>query len=113
MKQTIRVLVLILSIHQCFGQNGFPKQFEASLNISGFATIPFYSGVQQLLFDYNNLRVRFDVQGWRANQSEAYMLKYKPEDAEPDSVCQTKEKKTFLFFVMSFCIACFRGLYDV
>ncbi len=71
-------------------------------------------GVQKLLYDYEHLRVRFDVQGWRAQQNETYMLKYKPEGAETDSVSkkqlakQMKINHKFCFFLASFT-----GLYNV
>jgi hypothetical protein len=34
MKQMILSVLLILFINQCLGQTGFPKQFQATLNIS-------------------------------------------------------------------------------
>ncbi|CAF0845170.1 unnamed protein product [Adineta steineri] len=57
MKQTIISILLILFINQCVSQNGFPKQFQAILNISGLGSwdSPF-PGVKQLLYDYDNLR---------------------------------------------------------
>ncbi|CAF1189531.1 unnamed protein product [Adineta steineri] len=86
MKQTIISILLILFVNQCVSQNGFPKQFQAILNISGLGSwdSPF-PGVKQLLYDFDNLRVRFDIQGSRANQSETWMLQYKPKGAEADS----------------------------
>ncbi|CAF4359606.1 unnamed protein product, partial [Adineta steineri] len=86
MKQTIISILLILFINQCVSQNGFPKQFQAILNISGLGSwdSPF-PGVKQLLYDYDNLRVRFYIQRSRANQSETWMLQYKPKGAEGDS----------------------------
>jgi len=84
MKQIMCLLLLILFINQCFSQIGFPKQFQATLNISGASSLE--PAFQQLLYDYENLRVRFDIQGWRLKQSETYMVKYKPEGAEADSV---------------------------
>jgi hypothetical protein len=84
MKQTI---LLILFVHQCLGQTGFPKQFQATVNISGIAAWDSPAlGVKQLLYDYENLRIRFDIHGWRAQQNETFMLKYKPEGAEADTV---------------------------
>ena len=81
------VVLLLLTIHQCLGQNGFPKQFQATLNITGVNSGQIYgNGIRQLLYDYENLRARFDVQGWRAKQKETYLLKYKPEGAEANSV---------------------------
>ncbi len=80
-------VLVILFINQCLGQTGFPKQFQATLNVSGLTSwrTPM-AGVQKLLYDYEHLRVRFDIQGWRAKQNETYMVKYKPEGAEADSV---------------------------
>ncbi len=80
-------VLMIFFLHQCLCQTGFPKQFQAVLNISGLASWETSTlGVQKLLYDYEHLRVRFDIQGWRAKQNETYMLKYKPEGAEADSV---------------------------
>ncbi len=85
---------MLLFLHECLSQRGFPKQFQATLNISGMASAQILTlGVQKLLYDYEHLRVRFDVQGWRAQQNETYMLKYKPEGAEADSVSQKKLSK--------------------
>jgi hypothetical protein len=51
-------------------QTGFPKQFQAILNISGIgswdSSVP---SVKHLLYDYENLRIRFDIKGWRAKQN--------------------------------------------
>ena len=81
----------ILFINQCLSQTGFPKQFQTTLNITNHNSWPMYAnGVQKLLYDGVNLRVRIDVQGWRAQQNETYMIKYKPKDAEADSVSQKK-----------------------
>jgi hypothetical protein len=77
-------MLLILFINQCVSQKGFPKQFQATLNISKI--IWHTQDIQKLLYDYEHLRVRFDIQGWRAKQNETYMIKYKPEGAEADSV---------------------------
>ncbi|CAF1433488.1 unnamed protein product [Rotaria sordida] len=79
-------MLLILFVNQCLSQNGFPKQFQAILNISGIGSwdSPF-PGVKQLLYDYENLRVRFDIQGSRAKQNETWMLQFKPKGAEADS----------------------------
>ncbi|CAF1228125.1 unnamed protein product [Adineta steineri] len=86
MKRLLLSILFVLFINKCVSQRGFPKQFQTSLNISGSASAPILTpGVQYLLYDYNNLRVRFDVQGWRAQQNETYMIKYKPEGAEADS----------------------------
>ncbi|CAF1112052.1 unnamed protein product [Rotaria sordida] len=81
----LRILLFIL-INQCLSQTGFPKQFQAILNISGSRSwdSPF-PGVKQLLYDYKNLRVRFDIQGSQAQQNETWMLQYKPKGAEADS----------------------------
>ncbi|CAF1252746.1 unnamed protein product [Rotaria sordida] len=78
--------LLILFVNQCLSQTGFPKQFQATLNISGLRSwdSPFL-GVKQLLYDYKNLRARFDLKGSRAQQNETWILKYKPEGAEPDT----------------------------
>lgn len=87
MKRNLLAVLLILTIHQCLGQNGFPKQFQTTLNISGMNSGQTYgNGIQKLLYDYVNLRARFDVEGWRAKQKEAYVLKYRPQGAEADSV---------------------------
>jgi hypothetical protein len=86
MKQMILSVLLILFINQCLGQTGFPKQFQATLNISNLVWPTSTQNVQKLLYDYEHLRVRFDIQGWRAKQNETYMIKYKPEGAEADSV---------------------------
>ncbi|CAF1383496.1 unnamed protein product [Rotaria sordida] len=65
---------------------GFPTQFQATLNISIlYSWQTSTQDLQQLLYDYENLRVRFDVQGWRLKQNETYMIKYKPDGAEADS----------------------------
>ena len=87
MKQAAYLILLILFIHKCFGQKGFPEQFQATLNISGLNSWQVSrQGVQQLLYDYKNSRIRFDVKGWRLKQNETYMVIYKPEDAEANSV---------------------------
>jgi hypothetical protein len=86
MKQTMLTVLMMLFLHQCLGQRGFPKQFQATLTINGSSTEIYVRGVLKLLYDYENLRARFDVQGWRAQQNETYMLKYKPDGAEADSV---------------------------
>jgi len=94
MKQTMLFVLLILFINQCLCQRGFPKQFQATLNISGLPSWKTPTqGIQQLLYDYENLRVRMDIKGWSEAQNETYILKYKPEGAEADSV----SKK--LFFI--------------
>lgn len=80
----VSVLWIIL-IKQCLCQIGFPKQFQTILNVTGDTT-SLTLGVRQLLYDYENLRVRFDIKGWRSGQNETYMIKYKPEGAESDSV---------------------------
>ncbi|CAF3807080.1 unnamed protein product [Rotaria socialis] len=82
----IVLILLILFVSQCLSQNGFPKQFQAILNISGIGSwdSPF-PGVKQLLYDQKCLRVRFDIQGSRAKQNETWMLQYKPKGAEADS----------------------------
>ncbi len=77
-------MVLILCINQCLSQTGFPKQFQTTLNITGL--FPSEEGFQQLLYDYQNLRVRVDIKGYRLKQNKTYLLKYKPEGAEADSV---------------------------
>ncbi|CAF1417496.1 unnamed protein product [Rotaria sordida] len=65
---------------------GFPTQFQATLNISIlYSWQTSTQDLQQLLYDYENLRVRFDVQGWRLKQNETYMIEYKPDGAEADS----------------------------
>ena len=90
MKQTTVLIALILLINECFSQTGFPKQFQTTLNISSINSWSIYGdGLQKLLYDYENLRVRMDVQGWREKQNETYMIKYKPEGAEADSVSKT------------------------
>ncbi|CAF1445738.1 unnamed protein product, partial [Rotaria sordida] len=37
-------------------------------------------------YDYENLRVRFDIQGSRAKQNGTWMRQFKPKGAEADSV---------------------------
>ena len=87
MKQMIVSILLILFVSECLSQNGFPKQFQAIVNISGIGSWDSPSpGVKQLLYDQESLRVRFDVQGSRAKQNETWMLQYKPKGAEADSV---------------------------
>jgi hypothetical protein len=87
MKQTMLTMLVMLFLHQCLGQRGFPKQFQTILNISGLASWDTPTmGVQRLLYDYEHSRARFDISGWRAEQNETYILKYKPEGAEADSV---------------------------
>ena len=91
MKQLIVSIVLILSMNQCLSQKGFPKQFQATLNISGANEWNRMSqGVQKLVYDYTNLRVRFDIYGLEFEQNEAYIIKYKPEGAEANSVSTNK-----------------------
>ena len=87
MKEMIALILSILFVNQCPSQNGFPKQFQAILNISGIGSwdSPF-PGVKQLLYDYENFRARFDIQGSRAKQNETWMLQYKPKGAETDTV---------------------------
>ncbi|CAF5142838.1 unnamed protein product, partial [Rotaria sp. Silwood1] len=85
MKQIIFLTLLVLLTNQCSCQKGFPKQFQAKLNISDQSKSILYDGVQLLLYDSINSRARFDVRGWRAKQNETFMVKYKPEGAEADS----------------------------
>ncbi|CAF1354996.1 unnamed protein product, partial [Rotaria sordida] len=67
-------------------QTGFPKQFQATLNITGLQSWPLPSfGFQYLLYDYTNSRARFDIKGWRLKQNETYMIQYKPKGAEADT----------------------------
>jgi hypothetical protein len=87
MKYLMLILLSTVLIIQCSCQTGFPRQFQATLNISGlYSWQPSAYGVQQLLYDHDNLRVRIDVQGWQSKQNETYMLIYKPPGAEIDSV---------------------------
>lgn len=87
MKQSkIVFLALVLFINQCVCQNGFPKQFQATINITTLNSWPVSSGLQNLLFDYTNLRARFDIEGWRLKQKETYLLIYEPPGAESGSV---------------------------
>ncbi|CAF3243916.1 unnamed protein product [Rotaria sp. Silwood2] len=86
MRQPISLVLWILFINQCSSQTGFPRQFQATLNISGlYSWQTSTHGVQQLLYDYTNARVRFDIEGWQAKQNETYMVIYKPDGAEADS----------------------------
>ncbi|CAF3990480.1 unnamed protein product [Rotaria magnacalcarata] len=86
MKHTFFFLFFILFTNEYLCQTGFPKQFQTILNITGlYSWQTSTHGVQQLLYDYTNLRVRFDIQGWRSQQNETYMIKYKPEGAEAGS----------------------------
>ncbi|CAF4892598.1 unnamed protein product [Rotaria sp. Silwood1] len=86
MRQPISLVLWILFINQCSSQTGFPKQFQAILNISGlYSWQTSTHGVQQLLYDYTNARARFDIEGWQAKQNETYMVIYKPNGAEADS----------------------------
>ncbi|CAF3927195.1 unnamed protein product [Rotaria sordida] len=85
MKQIIFLTLLVLLTNQCSCQKGFPKQFQAKLNISDQSKSILYAGVQLLLYDSINSRARFDVRGWRTKQNETYMVKYKPEGAEAGS----------------------------
>ena len=85
----ILLLVVIISVDQCLSQKGFPKQFQTVFNKTDQASRSLLiQGLQHLLYDYNNLRARFDILSWRTNQTETYILEYKPKGAEPDSVCQ-------------------------
>ncbi|CAF0898497.1 unnamed protein product [Rotaria sordida] len=68
-----------------FKSTRFSSQFQTTLNISGLYQFPITQGLQYLLYDYDNLRARFDIQGWREKQKETYMIQYKPKGAEPDS----------------------------
>ncbi|CAF3394322.1 unnamed protein product [Rotaria sp. Silwood2] len=78
--------LLVLLTNKCSGQKGFPKQFQGKLNISGLYTWQTStSGLQQLLYDHINSRARFDIAGWRTNQSETYMVQYQPNGAEAGS----------------------------
>ncbi len=87
MKEMILLMLLILCVNQCASQIGFPIQFQATLNVSGYTSWRTPSlGVQQLLYDYKNSRVRFDIEGYRAKQNETYMTIYKPKGAEANSV---------------------------
>ncbi len=83
--QAITLVLLTLFINQCSSQTGFPKQFQATLNITGLQSYT-TRGIQQLLYDYTNSRVRFDIKGWRLKQNETYMVQYKPKGAEPNTV---------------------------
>jgi hypothetical protein len=88
---------LILFVSQCLGQKGFPEQFQTKLNISGLSpSQPLSQGIQHLLYDHVKLRARFDIQGWRSQQNETYMIQYKPEGAEADSVSRhiAEDKKS-------------------
>ncbi|CAF1448399.1 unnamed protein product [Rotaria magnacalcarata] len=86
MKQIIFLTFLALLTNKCSCQPGFPKQFQATLNITGLESWQTStSAVQQLLYDYINSRARFDITGWRKNQSKTYMMQYKPKGAEADS----------------------------
>ena len=112
MKQTLLSMVLILCINQCLSQKGFPKQFQTTLNISGLQSWQTSTlGVQKLLYDYDNLRVRFDIQGWRSKQNETYMIKYKPEGSEADSV--SKIKLDIKKGLTEDILASFTGLYNL
>jgi hypothetical protein len=62
------------------------NRISKTINISNLVWPTSTQNVQKLLYDYEHLRVRFDIQGWRAKQNETYMIKYKPEGAEADSV---------------------------
>jgi hypothetical protein len=83
-RQAIYLVLLTLFINQCSSQTGFPKQFQAALNITGLQS---YStlGIQQVLYDYTNSRVRFDIKGWLLKQNETYMVQYKPKGAEANT----------------------------
>lgn len=67
MKEMIALILSYIFVTRCSSQKGFPKQFQAILNISGIGSwdSPF-PGVKQLLNDYENLRIRSDIQGSRA-----------------------------------------------
>lgn len=81
------LIILSLLVHSCTGQRGFPQQFQAVMNISGlYSWQASTQGVQQLLYDAVNSKVRFDIEGWRIKQNETYMIQNKPEGAEADSV---------------------------
>ncbi len=84
-RQAIYFVLLTLFINQCSSQTGFPKQFQTTLNITGLQSYTTL-GIQQLLYDYTNSRVRFDIKGWRLKQNETYMVQYKPKGAEPNTV---------------------------
>lgn len=103
-------ILLMLFANVCLGQKGFPTQFQATINISGSGSwdSPF-PGVKQLLYDYDNLRIRFDIQGHRDQQKETWILKYKPSDAEPDSVRRKQciRKTLEPFFVASITRLCY------
>ena len=87
MRQITWILLLVLSLNQCLGQKGFPKQFQAVFNVTVVQSSDLVTqGVQSLLYDYVNLRVRYDYQGWLSKQNETNMIIYKPQGAEPDSV---------------------------
>ena len=83
------LMLLSLLAHPCLGQRGFPSQFQAVMNISGLQSWQTSTqGVQQLLYDSINSKVRFDIQGWRSEQNETYMLQNQPKGAEADSVSE-------------------------
>lgn len=87
MRQITCVLLLAFSLNQCLGQKGFPKQFQAVFNVTVVQSGDLVTqGVQSLLYDYVNLRARYDYKGWRSNQNETNIIIYKPQGAEPDSV---------------------------
>ncbi|CAF4253978.1 unnamed protein product, partial [Rotaria magnacalcarata] len=95
MRQTIYLLLLTLFLNQCSSQKGFPEQFQATLNITSLQQYPLPTlGLQQLLYDYTNSRVRFDIKGWLMKQNETYMVQYKPKGAEAD----TPPSKGFTMF---------------
>ncbi|CAF2842800.1 unnamed protein product, partial [Rotaria sp. Silwood2] len=86
MRQTIFLTLLVLLTNKCSCQRGFPKEFQAKLNISGLYTWPTTTfGVQELLYDHIHSRVRFDTTGRLANQTETYMVQYQPKGAEAGS----------------------------
>ncbi|CAF0842638.1 unnamed protein product [Didymodactylos carnosus] len=83
MKFFLTILFCVFGKYFC--QNGFPQQFFAVINYTSPLPYEFKTGVQQLLYDYKNLRTRFDIEGWRAKQNETYLLEYKPKGAEQGS----------------------------
>jgi len=98
---------VIISVDQCLSQKGFPKQFQTVFNTTDQASSSLLiQGLQHLLYDYDNLRARFDILSWRTNETETYILEYKPKGAESDSVCH---KFRFSFKEMSvFLASCIR-----
>ncbi|CAF0821499.1 unnamed protein product [Rotaria sordida] len=85
------ITLIILLIQHCHSHSeqqpkGFPKQFVAILNQTSYLHQKDSGAPEQLVYDFINQRARFDIKGWRAKQNETYMIQFKPNGAEHESI---------------------------